>query len=322
MLIRFVISTRGQVNERIQLLYGIAPEPPRGARETNGMAAAAGKAPTVPVTLGVEGPLAPFGFGVARAAELDSALRTESGVFLVTGTHGPQLEEMYLRIWRYAQELDRGDRPACEGIGEVRDSRSAERLFRPRTASGLRLGFVAGDHAASALQRLVDLGVHPDRLQGLITGVLTVAVVRGVCAQCAEAYDPHTLVLNEWFGAGASIETARWRRGRGCVACNGTGFAGEIVLDELWLPNAHERQQVAQRAPMRTLRASMLERIESLGRGALRRAMVGETTLEELLKRLPVDEVRAVRQTQLKLRRPDTRLGLRHDDEGELRRAA
>ncbi len=297
MLVRFVISTRSQVDARVKALYGITPQPPRGGGPVTQKITLV----TRPALM-VEGPLAPFGFDSVRAAELDTLLRggEGDGVFLVSGPGGAQLEEFYLRLWRYGQELDRSNEQGCEGAGEIRDQRTAERIFRTRNAQGVRLGFIASEHSVGALQRLIDLGIHPDRVQGLLLGVLTVCPVRQVCAQCSESYEPHSLVQQEWFGPGGpnavrSIPAARWRRGRGCKTCVGTGFLGEVVLHELWTPDETERRQIAHRLPMRSVRDHAAERIDTLGRNGLDRAMAGLTTLEELLKRLPVDEVRLVR---------------------------
>lgn len=299
--VQLVLSTRSQVRERMMSLYGLSLESsssmPQQLERRLRVAADAGPGKSQLAELGLDGP---------EAESLQELFRSGDGVFLVVGPAGPRLEEFYHRVWREAQETlgrpegetapsgDSSER-TTEGAGEIRDWRSVEKLFRVMTGSQFRIGYLAADHTTAAVSRLLDLGLQPEKLAPHLLGVLAIIPLGRNCAECTQAYDPHLLVLSEWFGNSGSPPDVQWKRGRGCATCRNTGFQGETVAAELWLPTEEEREAGRAGVAPRRLREQVLSRIDGLGLRALGLAARGETTLEELLRRIPAEVVRGVR---------------------------
>ncbi|MGH7519170.1 MAG: ATPase, T2SS/T4P/T4SS family [Gemmatimonadales bacterium] len=85
--------------------------------------------------------------------------------------------------------------------------------------------------AASALTRLVDLGVAPYLVASTVQAVLAQRLVRTLCADCKEVTQP-TQECADAFGTGAASLTEVYDA-RGCSSCRGTGFRGRLRQDGL-----------------------------------------------------------------------------------------
>ena len=129
--------------------------------------------------------------------------------------------------------------------------------------------------AASALTRLLDLGVAPYLVGSTVAAVLAQRLVRKVCPACGE-----------WLpvepGQG---DLLRVFRGRGCPACWNTGYRGRVGLYELLVMDDAIRAAVTQQrtaAELRTLaEAAGMRPLPEDGRRAIR---AGLTTTEEVLR--------------------------------------
>lgn len=286
--VQVVLSTRSQVSQALQRLYSVPVEkttqlPVGFSTHTN---------PTANVE---DGPLSFLGLDAAETKALAELIVSGDGMLLVGGPGGGRVEETYLRVLEYSQAQSEGSERAVEASGELTDWKSAERLFRARAGRILRVAHAGADHCVGAVARVLELGVPSERVAAGIVGSLVSYPVRRNCPTCTQAYEPHLLVLSEWLGHGQAPPDAEWARGRGCPECRQSGFAGEIAASELWIPNDIERGLLAEGAPPRRIRETMLLRTEGLGRRAFRLAMRGETTLEELLRKIPAELVRSTR---------------------------
>jgi len=130
---------------------------------------------------------------------------------------------------------------------------------------------------------LINMGIEPFLLASSITGVLGMRLIRRNCPVCSEAYQPEPSVL-------ACVpeeirETGQFRRGGGCPACNHTGFSGRATVMETLKVDETLRDAVLQKQPTRRLQEiAQAQGMETLWQAGLRRALRGETTLEEVLR--------------------------------------
>lgn len=296
--VRFVLDMRGSVRERLHNLYG-SEEAPAAPRAAARIAASSDGAPPT-----ATGPFASLGLEPEQTRALEQVQLRGEGVFLVCGVTPSVVEETYLGLLRLAK-VSGGRRSVSEsplqGMGEIRDASQAHALFGEISSRGLRMALFTAHNTTDALDRLLRLGVNADRLAADLAGVLAVCSIRRVCPECAEDHPPHKLVLLEWFGNQPPPKDARWRRGSGCAACDSTGYRGTMIVSEFWVPSEEDRQWIREQAERemspRKLREDLLDRLTGIGFQALRQALHGETTLEEVLKALPSQEVRAVRKT-------------------------
>ena len=116
------------------------------------------------------------------------------------------------------------------------------------------------------------------------------------------AADPQELhVLRATLRAGAGLPQARpaggpgnaeFRRGAGCDQCLDTGFSGRNSVGELLAVNQPFREAVMDKVPTRALQQVAIDSgMQTMWQRGLRRALTGQTTLEEILRVISVDEI-------------------------------
>jgi general secretion pathway protein E len=143
-------------------------------------------------------------------------------------------------------------------IGEIRDFETAQIAIQASLTGHLVLATLHTNDAASAVNRLIDMGVEPFLLSSSLLGVLAQRLVRKRCTACA---------------------------GQGCTACGHTGYAGRTGIFELLLATDDIRAQIHQRAAESDLRATGLRQGMVLMRDDGQRLVdAGITTAEELLR--------------------------------------
>jgi type II secretory ATPase GspE/PulE/Tfp pilus assembly ATPase PilB-like protein len=168
-------------------------------------------------------------------------------------------------------------------IGEMRDRETAEIAVQAAMTGHLVFSTLHTNDATSAIPRLLDLGIPDYLVAATLEGVLAQRLVRRVCAECRESYEP---AAEQVAGvAGQSVERTAFVRGAGCPMCRGTGFRGRVGIFELFVITDDIRDAIAtgvSRAELRALaeRAGMVP----LRADAWQRVETGLTTVEEVLR--------------------------------------
>lgn len=168
-------------------------------------------------------------------------------------------------------------------IGEVRDAETAQIAIEAGLTGHLVITTIHCGQAAGVFTRLLEMDVEPFLVASSVTGVLSQRLVRLVCPKCAEEYAPSEHLLREFrIGAG---EDARFRQGRGCEHCNGTGYVGRTAIGELLVVTEEINDMILKRARTGDLaREAAREGMETLEKDGLTKAREGKTTLEELYR--------------------------------------
>jgi type II secretory ATPase GspE/PulE/Tfp pilus assembly ATPase PilB-like protein len=178
-------------------------------------------------------------------------------------------------------------------IGEMRDKETADIAIEASLTGHLVLSTLHTNSAVETVIRLLDLGCDSFNFADAMLGVLAQRLCKRICIQCKEAYHPSRQEYDELVqGYGAQdwptlgIEyRADWSlyRGRGCEACNRTGFKGRVPLHELLLPSEgmkHLIQTRSQTTQMLTL--AMKEGLVTLVQDGIRKALLGLTTYRQV----------------------------------------
>jgi general secretion pathway protein E/type IV pilus assembly protein PilB len=168
-------------------------------------------------------------------------------------------------------------------IGEIRDRETAEAAVQASLTGHLVFSTLHTNDAASALPRLLDMGIEPYLAASSVEGVLAQRLVRRICTHCAEQFEPDAADLPRGMALGPS-ETLT--RGAGCKQCYGTGFRGRLGIYELMLTNEAVRDLVMRRASAaeiasRALQDGLLSRMVDDGLAKARR---GVTTVGEVMR--------------------------------------
>src|SRR5687768_18170564 len=116
-------------------------------------------------------------------------------------------------------------------VGEIRDHDTADIATHAALTGHLVLSTLHTNDAATALIRLVDLGVERYLVASTVEAVLAQRLVRRICAACAQPYE---LTDEERLGLGIPLEErVSARKGAGCAECRGTGYYGRTGIYEL-----------------------------------------------------------------------------------------
>lgn len=181
-------------------------------------------------------------------------------------------------------------------VGEIRDLETATISMRAALTGHTVLSTLHTNDATSAVTRLIDMGVEPSLISTSLRCVIAQRLVRRVCQKCRVQYTPSELVLAEF---GIPVNSGmKFVQGKGCPACNFTGFSGRLPIIELWLPTRDELLMFSRRPDNGALRKVVFEQSNRLTmiEDGFRRVPAGETTLEELLRVVPFEQIEAGRE--------------------------
>jgi type II secretory ATPase GspE/PulE/Tfp pilus assembly ATPase PilB-like protein len=199
-------------------------------------------------------------------------------------------EELGNTFDRYVRAFMRQD-PDIILVGEIRDRETAKSTLRAALTGHLILSTVHANDVFGVVRRIVDLDVEQSLLSQTLLCVIGQRLARRVCLGCAEPYTPAPELLAEFFPSGLPVG-AKLRRGRGCEACDGTGYSGRTALMEFWEPEDRARQLLEKGADVSELRKAALDAgFRSLMEHAARLALEGVTTIEELRAVVPYEHI-------------------------------
>jgi type II secretory ATPase GspE/PulE/Tfp pilus assembly ATPase PilB-like protein len=167
-------------------------------------------------------------------------------------------------------------------VGEIRDAETAQIAVRAALTGHLVLSTLHTNDAVSTLVRLINIGVEPFLVATAVNVAAAQRLVRKICPHCKEAYRP-TAEEAALFAPDPPPEVLY--RGRGCKECRNIGYAGRMALFEVFWVNAQIRRMVIDGADGDLIRRFAAEQgMISLKQTGFRRAMKGQTTLEEVMK--------------------------------------
>lgn len=168
-------------------------------------------------------------------------------------------------------------------IGEIRNLETARIAVQAALTGHLVLSTVHTNDAASAMTRLLDMGVEDYLLTSTINGVLAQRLVRCLCRDCRDPYLA-SADLARRMGVGDGDPVTLYRP-RGCPACGGTGFKGRTMILELMVPDDAIRALVLRRAEARDIAAQAIRGgMRTMFDHGMRKVRAGVTTVEEVLR--------------------------------------
>jgi general secretion pathway protein E len=172
-------------------------------------------------------------------------------------------------------------------VGEIRDRETAEIAIQASLTGHLVFSTVHTNDAASAITRLVDMGVEPFLVASSLMAVMAQRLVRRVCLQCREAYRPTAEELKEVALTPEAVVRAgnpTIYRAKGCDACAGSGYRGRTGIYELLMVDDDIRQLTLKNVDSSSIKRSGVQKgmLTLLDDGA-RKVLAGETTLAEVL---------------------------------------
>jgi type II secretory ATPase GspE/PulE/Tfp pilus assembly ATPase PilB-like protein len=175
-------------------------------------------------------------------------------------------------------------------VGEIRDPETANIAVQAGLTGHLVISTIHSGSTAGVFARLINMNIEPFLLSSSITGVLGVRLVRKNCPYCAEPYEPEPHIMKSV--PVADRENAQFRRGAGCDECRATGFSGRTSVNELLKVDQPFRDAIMDKLPTRALQdVAITQGMQTMWERGLRRALAGETTVEEIQRVISVDEL-------------------------------
>ncbi|NLB59788.1 MAG: Flp pilus assembly complex ATPase component TadA [Lentisphaerae bacterium] len=169
-------------------------------------------------------------------------------------------------------------------IGEIRDFATAEIAITSALTGHLVFSTLHTNDAPSAITRLLNMGMQPFLLASSIRATVAQRLVRVICEKCKEAYTPTEEELRLLGPAMAQQSQVQLFRGRGCPACNQTGYFGQKGIFEIFVINDDVRNMIFRKVSADELRQGAREMgMRTLREDGLRKVIAGITTLEEVL---------------------------------------
>jgi len=148
-------------------------------------------------------------------------------------------------------------------IGEIRDRETAEIAIQASLTGHLVLSTLHTNDAASAVTRLIDIGVAPYKIATAVKGVVAQRLLRRVCAKCRSG--------------GAT--------GGSCTVCGGSRYHGRLAIVEVLVATGEFERRVAAGEPTeRIADAARRDGMQSLWQSGMARVCAGDTTEDELLR--------------------------------------
>ncbi|HEY7118139.1 MAG TPA: ATPase, T2SS/T4P/T4SS family [Tepidisphaeraceae bacterium] len=199
----------------------------------------------------------------------------------------PDIELTFGRILRSMLRQD----PDVILVGEIRDKETAEIAVQASLTGHLVFSTLHTNDAPSAIARLLDLGLEPFLVTATLEGILAQRLVRKLCVNCKTEYTPSLEQLMELELRPEDVKGRVFYYGKGCEACNNTGYRGRQGLYEIMLLDDEMRDQIIQHASTQLLRAEAKKRgMRTLRHSGLMAIYDGITTIEEVVRETIMEE--------------------------------
>ena len=170
-------------------------------------------------------------------------------------------------------------------IGETRDLETAQIAIQASLTGHLVFTTLHTNDAPGAITRLIDMGIEPFLISSTLEAVLGQRLLRRVCENCRTAYRPNDTLLADLELSRDDIGAKEFCYGKGCEACNETGYKGRVGIYELMEITNPLRELINERVPTVLLKQKAIELgMVTLRQDGLRSIFAGDTTIEEVLK--------------------------------------
>ena len=170
-------------------------------------------------------------------------------------------------------------------VGEIRDVETAEIAVKAALTGHLVLSTLHTNDAPSAVSRLLNMGVEPFLIAGSVNLICAQRLVRRLCRGCAAPAAVSPASLLELGFSEARARTVTPRKGRGCEACNGTGYRGRVGLYEVLEVTEPLRERILAGGAARALRrAAIDEGMLTLRESGLCKIAEGVTSVDEVVR--------------------------------------
>lgn len=164
-------------------------------------------------------------------------------------------------------------------VGEVRDLETAQICIRSALTGHLVLSTLHTNDAPSAISRIIDIGIEPYMVAPSLLAVAGQRLIRKLCPDCKEAYEPRPEQRNS-----VKIKADLIYKAKGCPKCNQIGYKGRTCIAEIMAVNEEIRGLINQGAAYQKIRdAGKAAGMQTIYESGMKKVEEGITSLEEVL---------------------------------------
>lgn len=170
-------------------------------------------------------------------------------------------------------------------VGEIRDHETAEIAVQSSLTGHLVFSTLHTNDSASAITRLVDIGVEPFLISSSVLAVIAQRLVRILCSECKEPYSPDTEVLETLGMSIHDLKNGVLYQAKGCKTCFQTGFRGRVGIFEIMIMDDTIKGLI-----LKSFDANLIGQearktgMISLRQDGIQKVIDGITTIEEVLR--------------------------------------
>ena len=167
-------------------------------------------------------------------------------------------------------------------VGEIRDAETAQIAIQAALTGHLVFTTVHANNVFDVIGRFSHMGVDPYSFVSALNGILAQRLVRLLCTHCAVDEHPDDKYIADSGIAADTVNQFRFRSGRGCGQCRGSGYRGRNAIAEILILNDEIRELIVAQEPIRRIKeAARMNGTRFLREAALDMVKQGLTSLEE-----------------------------------------
>ncbi len=193
----------------------------------------------------------------------------------------PKIELTFARGLRSIVRQD----PDVILVGEIRDHETAEIAVQSALTGHLVFSTLHTNDSASAITRLVDIGVEPFLISSSVIAVVAQRLVRVLCNDCKEKYTPDEVELNVIGIPPDMAVNGNFFRASGCQKCLHTGYKGRMAIFEILVLNNRLKSLILKNFDANKIKEEAVrQNMTTLRMDGIQKVLNGITTIEEVLR--------------------------------------
>jgi general secretion pathway protein E len=170
-------------------------------------------------------------------------------------------------------------------VGEIRDLQTAEIAIQSALTGHLVFSTLHTNDSASAITRLIDMGIEPFLVTSSVIAILAQRLVREICADCKEAYTPDEESLQNIGLTTEALGGKEIYRGKGCSTCLNTGYKGRTGIFEMMILEDKLKNLILKTSDANAIKRTAVEQeMITLRHDGAQKVLDGITTIEEVFR--------------------------------------
>ena len=170
-------------------------------------------------------------------------------------------------------------------VGEIRDLETAEIAIQAALTGHLVFSTLHTNDSASAVTRLIDMGIEPFLVTSSVIGILAQRLVRNVCNECKEEYIPDEESLENICITPEMSSGKKIYKGKGCQDCLNTGYKGRTGIFEFMILDDAIKSLILKTSDSNAIKKKAVNQgMVTLRQDGALKVLNGITTVEEILR--------------------------------------